>query len=318
MNIKYNSIIIIATVMLFSACSKDIPVTPGIDKFNVTPNALTYKLGDTTKFTLSGNPDMISFYSGELYKQYEYKEGRDIALGKAALSFSTAYPPLAAGSPLPQNNPLSVMLSTDFNGNYNSYENVEKANWTDITNKFTYGTVATYVASKSYDVTSHIVPGKPLYLAFKYTTKPIAANGPARSWYVNNIAMVSNSIYESHLLGDLISSEFKLVEKLPAIAPSISTYTTTRITLSGYKYEGPSDPDPGTETWAISKAFNMEILDKGPDRPFIIKGNEDAKVTNFSHVYTEEGTYKVYFIGTNANVDGSEKKIIEMTINVVK
>ncbi|MEQ7801620.1 DUF5017 domain-containing protein [Pedobacter sp. ASV1-7] len=317
MNRKIETIILSAALLVFGACSKDIPLTPGLDQFNVTSSALTYKLGDTVKFSLVGNPDLISFYSGELYKQYEYKEGRDITLGEAELSFSSAYPPLAAGSPAPQVNPLSVMLSTDFNGKYNSYENVDKATWTDITNKFVYGDNATYKASGKLDITNYIVPGKPLYLAYKYVTKPIAANGPARSWYVYNIELTSKSIYESHLLGNLISSEFKLVEKVPSV-PSLSTYTTTRITLSPYRYVETTDPDPGTETWAISKAFNMEILDKGPDRPFIIKGNEDAKVTNFSHVYTEEGTYKVHFIGTNANVDGSDKKVIEMTIKVVK
>jgi hypothetical protein len=313
MNRIYQITIWNALLLLLSACSKDIPLTPGLDQFNVKASSLTYNLGDTVKFSFEGNPDLISFYSGELYKQYEFKEGRDIELKDAVFSFSTAYPTITG---VAQPNQFSVHASTDFNGDYTSYNHIQAATWTDITNKFTYATSGTYVPSKTFAISDLKVPGKPLYIGFKYVTKPIAVNGPARSWYVNNIAMIGNSIYGPHLLGDLISSDFKLVEQKPEIAASLSTYTATRITLSGYKYADPTDPDPGTETWAISKGFNMEKIDNGPDAPFVIKGNEDSKITTFNYMYETPGVYKVHFIGANINIDGAQRKIIELTITI--
>jgi hypothetical protein len=319
MNRKYKYIIFSASVLLMSACSKEIPLTPGLDQFNVTAIATTIKIGDTAKFTINGNPDMISFYSGDLYNDYSFKDGRDISLGKAELSFSSFNPALAAGLPPEQLKPLSVQISTDFNGDYKSYDNIEKATWIDVTNKFTIAPPSStvYVASGKVDITEYIVPGKPFYYAFKYVTKPIAVNGSARPWYIYNMELISSSLYENHLLGNLVTSQFMLVEKVPSV-PSLSTYTTTRITLAGYKFGEPGDPDPGTETWAISKPFDLKTLDKGPDRPFILKGNEDSKVTSHYYVYSRKGEYKVCFIGTNANADGSQKKIVELTVNVVE
>src|SRR5687768_5263832 len=137
MNRIYQITIWNALLLLLSACSKDIPLTPGLDQFNVKASSLTYNLGDTVKFSFEGNPDLISFYSGELYKQYEFKEGRDIELKDAVFSFSTAYPTITG---VAQPNQFSVHASTDFNGDYTSYNHIQAATWTDITNKFTYAT----------------------------------------------------------------------------------------------------------------------------------------------------------------------------------
>jgi hypothetical protein len=301
-------------LLLIGACSKDINLTPGLEQFNVVSTSVKYKVGDTIKFNFEGNPDLISFYSGELYHQYDYKEGRKINLENLVFSFSSANPPITPPAAQPMQ--LSVFASTDFNGNYSSYESVKSATWTDISSQFKYGTSATYVASGAVNFSDLVVAGKPLYIGFKYTTRPIETNGAVRPWYINNIKLVGNSEFGEHLIGDLITSDFRLIEQKPDVVTTLSSLASSRITLLGYELKEANDPDPGTETWAISKGFNPVDLDNGPDVPFIIKGNEDPKVKTFNYMYGAPGNYKVYFVGANINIDNSLKKIIEINITI--
>ncbi len=307
------NIVLGSAVLLFSACSKDIPLNPGLEQFNVTTLSKTYKLSDTVKFQMEGNPDLISFFSGELYNDYAYKEGRTINLEEVNYSFRSANLPLTP--PSSQNNKVAVMASTDFNGNYSSYDHIAAATWTDITDKFVYGTTATYVASGEYKVSDLAEAGKPLYIAYKHNIKPIRVSGPVRSWYLYQMALRGTSEFGDHQLADYPSSNFRFVEKTPSV-PSLSSITSTRITFDGYSVKDDSDPDPGTETWAISRAFNLFDIKSGPDKPIIIKGNEDSRIKDYGYTFSKPGNYKIYFIGANVNVDNSAKKIIELNITI--
>src|SRR5690606_38070835 len=101
--------------------------------------------------------------------QYDFRESREIILDKATVSFSSAYPD--ADSITYQNPEFKVLASTDFNNIYN-YENVNAANWTDITSKFTISnTSKTALAAGSYQISDLTEEGKPLYIAFKYASK---------------------------------------------------------------------------------------------------------------------------------------------------
>ncbi|MEJ5961590.1 DUF5017 domain-containing protein [Pedobacter immunditicola] len=304
-------ILIINAAILLCACNKEIGLTPGFEEFDVTVKSGTYKVGDTVKFNIDGNPDLITFYSGELYKEYAFREERKINLNDAIFSFSTANPP---NNPA-QTDQFSVLYSTDFNGDYNNFKSVSSAKWTDITSSFKLGTTTTVVASGNLKMSDFVVPGKPLYVAFKYITHPISATAKPRPWYISNVTMLGNSVYGTHLLGDMVTAEFRLIEKNPEL-PNLSLMSKTRLTLDGYSYIDINDPNPGTETWIVSKAFNFEELDNGRDKPLAIKGNQDPQVDFYGYVYQNPGTYKVTFVASNVNVDGSKRKVVELDIKV--
>ena len=75
-----------------------IELTPGIDKFNVTIDVDSVKVGEEITFHFKGNPNLISFYSGELNHQYEYKDStivNGVSMGPdhsiAVKGFETGY-----------------------------------------------------------------------------------------------------------------------------------------------------------------------------------------------------------------------------------
>lgn len=227
-------------VLLMASCNKELEVTE-TPAFNVTTDATTFGVGQSIKFNFTGgNAQIISFYSGEIQKDYNMKDGRvvDVTGAGATLAFQTS---VQIGT---QANQLSVMASSNFNGDYSSLASVKAATWTDITSRFLLGTTAAFALSGTKDVSDLIVAGKPLYIAFKYVTKPQATNGLARSWYIQSVVLASNAKLDNTIALNLATSEnagFRIVDENLVNAPALSLITSTRISLVGNKYKVATD-----------------------------------------------------------------------------
>ena len=57
---------------MLASCEKELEPKP--ISFDVTTAGKTYHAGDTVFFTLSGNPDIITFYSGQPGTDYAFKD----------------------------------------------------------------------------------------------------------------------------------------------------------------------------------------------------------------------------------------------------
>jgi hypothetical protein len=57
-----NLLYLLIVVFIFISCAKEKVATPSLE---VATASLTYKAGDTVTFNFTGNPDNITFYSGE-------------------------------------------------------------------------------------------------------------------------------------------------------------------------------------------------------------------------------------------------------------
>lgn len=302
----------------FTSCKKEIKISSGIEEFEVGVDKEVYQANEEVMFNLKGNPDMISFYSGEIYKQYDYRGEREIMLDKATVSFTSSYPDATSTSVL-QNPEFKVLVSTDFNNIYN-YENLKAANWTeiwtDITSRFTISTTSTAAgAAGNYQISDLAVPGKPLYVAFKYASKNQEAFGKVRRRTITAFTLTGTSVFGNHVLGNMVSTDFRLIEKNDNARTS-SALTSTTITFNGFPRSFTDDPDPETDTWFVSKAFDLGKLDNGPDRPEAIKGNQDPRLTSHIHAFSKPGEYTVTFIGINANVSGKKEVVRQLKIKV--
>ncbi|MGV3504757.1 MAG: DUF5017 domain-containing protein [Adhaeribacter sp.] len=304
---KFYYLNLLAAAFSLASCSPELEVDQ-LHDFSVRPEKQTYKVGEEVNFLFEGNPGHVTFYSGELYQQYAYKDGRKVEAGPVTFSFTTG---VQSGT---QANQLSVLASTDFNGNYDDFAGVQAATWTDISNSIQYGTNTTFRASGGKDITSLLVAGKPVYLAFKYQTKPQAANGDARLWMIQNVLLSSQTTLGTLTLEDMLSAGFRLVKPEPMPAPDRSATTATRISL--YANEYTPESDPASEIWAISKPIHTKEVVLPPDLPLTIKGNADEHLEKFTYVYTQPGTYKVAFVAINRNIDNSAKAVKELEITV--
>lgn len=222
-------------VLLMASCDKEIQVAD-VPDFDVTTEASSYKAGQAVKFNIKGgDANMIYFYPGETLKSYDSKDGRviDVSGSGVTMQFSSS---VQVGS---QANQLSVWYSTDFNGDYSSLAKVKAATWKDITSRFPLGTSTTFVNTTAKDISDLMVPGKPIYIAFKYLTKPQATNGLARQWFIQTFAINSTQKLDNTItltIADQAGAGFRIVDENAEHAPARSSVTSTRLTLYGNEY----------------------------------------------------------------------------------
>ncbi len=342
-------------VLALTSCEKDLLVKNAPD-LDVSVASQTVKVGEQITFKFTGYADVISFYPGTIKNDYAFREGRIVNLTNQGLTFSFQ----SAVSGGTQANQLAILASSDFNGNYSNLASVKAATWTDITSRFTYGTNATFVASTSKDLSDIAVAGKPLYIAFKYVTKPQLVNGVARSWMIQSFEARSTSTFNgaNPIIKDQVFASFQVIDEDKQNTPSRSVVTSSRLTLLGNTFNDPADPkfnpnnpiydpanpiydpknplydptavrptyvpydannpynDPLRETWAVSTPIVLDKIDAGPDIAIPVRGIRNPKLTEYYYTYSQPGTYKAYFIGSNVTVDDTKTVIKEITFDV--
>jgi len=241
---KLRYYIILFGLLVIASCQKNLIVKDTPDfSVSIVDSVTTYKAGTPVTFSIRGSADVISFYSGEIFRDYTFKDGRQVDVtGKGLnLNFNSA---VAPGTPAgTQKNQFSILASTNFNGNYGDLASVKAATWIDITNRFTLGTTATFVASGRKDISDLLVAGKPIYFALKYVNWPQLDSGWAKQWQIENFTLTSNDSLNKVpiTIADQVHTGFRIVDQNPVNAPARSTITNTRVTLYGPIYKNPTD-----------------------------------------------------------------------------
>lgn len=259
---QYKFLWLISMGLVLGACSDKLgdledPI------FEVKVAKTTFKINEPVPFTFTGVQDNISIYSGEGFNDYDYREGRKIIItGKGAtLDFSTQLAGLGT-----QTGQFSVWLSDNYNGQ-GDHASVKAAAWTDITSSFTLATTTTNVLSGKLDISTWIDAVKPVYLGFKYITKPQAVNGLARIWWVQNMAVRSKAPFvggKELLIADQETIGFRTVNQFPVDAPAQNVINATRVTLLGNVYKDPLD-SIFNPNYSIYNPLNSRYIPGSPD-----------------------------------------------------
>ncbi len=291
-----------------TACSKNLELKVDNIDFNATVESANVKVGDEVVFNFLGTPEIISFYSGENYNDYNFKDGHKESVEDLKMSFSTS---ITTGT---QANQLAVMASTDFNGNYENFSSVQAATWTDITSRFVLATNATVKASGAKDISDLAVAGRPLYIAFKYTTKPQVTSGEARTWVVQNLSVTGTTAIGSVSMYTNPNAGFRIVDQNPATAPARSRVLDAQVTLLGNTFNATNDPE--SENWAVSRALNIDEIDLGADNSKPLKGFADPQLPGHKYTYTKPGTYVATFVAANTSIDGKKEVVKQFNIVV--
>lgn len=302
-------------MLLFTSCTKDLEIAA--PEFDVTTEHSTYKKGEPVVFTFKGDPQQLSFYSGEVGRDYAFKTGRVTDVVDLKLKFNSS---VTNGT---QQGMFSLMVSTEFDGNYSSFfANMEAAKWKDVTYLLTKQEAATTTTinaatpADGIDLTNFRVAGKPMYIAFKYTIRPVSTHGTWRDWrfqafdFSGTLATGGKQVF-----GNMTAGTFTVVQKNPEI-PSRTTQTTATLTLMHTNLTTtPSAAEVATENWIVSKPFNdIHAIDFGPDVSIPIQGGTTLPKREYTHTFTEAGNYKVYFIA--ANTSSSERKEVIKELNI--
>lgn len=298
---KLLAVVIIAGIALGS-CKKEKEVVE--PEFDVTVRSSTVKVGDPVTFYINGNPDLLSFWSGERTHVYANAAVSSEKGVKQWIQFETA---LAAGT---QTDNLKLLVSKDFNGVYNA-ESVAKAKWTDISSRVSWATGTTRVTSGQVNVLdfSTETNNTPFYVAFQYYS-PKNALKPRRWTIVNFQAnnALANGITTTFAPTNL-ATLFKDVDvKNPTYNWSITS--------------GMVSPDPPigaeeNENWAVSGPIDINRVgtaDFANTSDGLLKGISDAPVKEYSYSFLSAGKYTVTFVATNVSME--EKKTVVKNIEI--
>lgn len=286
-----------AAAVSLLACAKE---KIGVQDFEVQTASYTVKAGDSVRFTFSGNPDNLVFYSGEPGHNYEFRN-RASAANDLQIDFRTLvqYGMIRAN--------LQLLVSNDFNGMADT-NSVKAATWTDLTDRATFSTGADQTPSGVLSLKEFTRPEAEkalIYVAFRYTDykKPQGQN----RWVVRTFT--ANNVSEDGMVTPLAvmstAGWMKVDFKNPAF---VWTITSAQLLMPS---AGSTADD--NEDWVISKGFNPWYIlrDKG-----VVLKNISTEIREYAYVYTEPGTYKVVFEGSAVRYNGERRTTREISLTV--
>lgn len=287
----------LAAAMLLAACKKDKVSMPD---FQVHTSSQTYKAGDSVRFVFTGNPDNITFFSGEPGHNYEFRKrtsaANDLLIEfRSLVQFGMIYPN------------LQLMVSNDFNGKATAAD-LQAATWTDITSRAKFSTGADQTPSGVLNLKEFAKPEKDsalIYVAFRYTDqkKPQGQNRwVIRTFSANNVS--ADSVITP--LAVMATGGWQQVDiKNPAAIWSI---TTAQLLMFGG-----NNTFEDNEDWVISKGFNPWAIK--PDAGVALK-NISTVLSSYSYVFKKPGTYKVVFEASAVRYNGEQRLTREINLTI--
>lgn len=310
---------ILICCLLLAACDREMRVaTPD---FTVGVRTAEVRAGEAVEFVFAGSADYITFYSGEPCADYACREGRTVVPGwENRLSFDTE---ITAGN---QPDQLSVLISDRFNGNYGDYDNLVRTDWTDITAWFDLASGKGATPSTAQELSAFVSPGRPVYLAFRYRTRPQTLNGTASRWVVSGLKIVNRTEELGEVvLYDLLNAGFRLIDPFSRTdAACRSAVSQTQLVLEGNFYGPDSEgviqgTDIETEHWIVSRALDLSSpRELGPDRGEAVKGFTQPVPAGYSHVYETPGVYDAVFVASCQSLEERKEVVESIRITVTE
>ncbi|NGF55247.1 DUF5017 domain-containing protein [Parapedobacter sp. SGR-10] len=312
MKVNYIFVLLCITSMW---CSCEKGVVPDAPEFDAHVASSIYKVGDSIIFNLEGNPDVITFYSGENGAAYAFRDQERVYEATTGLSFYSA---MYAG-----NNPdcAALKYSIDYNGEYTP-EAIRQATWVDITDRFHIptinGTSAVLEPSGEKDI-SDIFPDEntPVYFAWFFTT---AENSDRTRFQIREFevrGIVADDPGLSGVTYDFLSCGFQMI-KGEGFAIQDDETTTPRVTEAMILWDGIFKTTAFKEGWAVSlPIYPTNKVNLGRDYGVGIKSALDARLLSHGYVYRKPGNYRVTFVAAGVNAYGKSEVVKHIDITVI-
>jgi hypothetical protein len=316
----YPFLILSFFVSLLNACKKEEVQDVS---FDVSVDKNLHSLSDSVLFNISGNPDVITFYSGEPGHNFDFKDRTIRTDGVFKFSFQVRCDD-PNGFVAIANKNFKVLVSNNFTGAYSTAAdlntaasqdsvNINKATWVDVTSRFSLpstGTISTFytVTADLSDIAKTSV--NPLYIAFKCDGNSFGTLG------ANGITIGSLSLASSYADGTVanynvapggtISTTWKILK----LANALNSWATSTTQL---KFTSLPTTDY-SEDWAISNGFSPSLAI--PDVAVPIKNITNKPVISYKYKFPKVGDYKVVFMASNNRPNSIKPKIKEIYITI--
>ena len=333
-----NLIYILAAGAFITSCN-DLDVDDSVDFKVSLASDNTYEVGEPVVFNFEGNPDYITWWSGEEGHKYANRERTELPLEEiesVTLSFEaqarygkvTNTLSLFAGKDFPG---LSKNVTTD-NLRVENFENdatLLSGNGELLESKFSSRKAA------SFDLTPYST--SELTLAFHYKAD-FDGTSALKRW--DFYSMSIKTVYKNgnaYTLGlsDLGLATFDRNPNMNSQHPQngdpyfdnsartssctgVWDLRTSLIRVNSFTFLGggtnATDYTNNADDWLFTRSLKFNSCD--PDENSGVLKNINVRVPSYSYTYTEPGTYTVTFIAGNQNVYGSARTVQEVTFTI--
>jgi hypothetical protein len=309
------SIIILTLVLFISSCETEklapelsVSVNPSQIE-SIVSDTIVVKVNQPIEFQLSGNPDIITFFSGENAHAYINKD-RLKAVGTPKLDFNYNSKSVTSA------HKVDVLMSTDFSGHYDSIS-IRTAKWDTLTppDMKAYLNTAVPKAISTIDLSKYAAT--PAFLAYRLVinstarfSQPSFSGLLVRNYLSDGsfsavvegfnalgmsfVTLSENGAWKSNYGGVILGNS---TWKLNANSIQISTQPIQGLTTDMfYANDGRLH-----EIWAISKVLYLDAT--MPDTGISAK-NMFEPVSNYKYTYTKTGVYTVTFVGSTTDKSG--------------
>ena len=328
--IKKLNIIFCATLLSIGVISCDDKVESA-NSFAVSTEKQTYKVGEPVTFNFKGNPDYITFYSGEPNSEYKYRfrteiDPEDIEALTLTFDVFAQY-----GRPFPDQPefPLSVFLTDQFEGLKKDSNEKDRARIEELENSADNVTAGSGMPSKanernslSLDISKY---AKNFSLAFKYegfkddtsaqrtfTISNMIINSKLKNGQELSIAQAMDLGFIAYDMGD----EADLFEGNPYyVGATQGSWNLSNIGKNELKIVGGPKSFHANLDWLVSTP--MKLNKAMPDKGNAIK-DITINLSSYIFTYDKPGKYEVNFVGGNANHKGQKEVVRTLIIEVTE
>ncbi|MEI8085731.1 MAG: DUF5017 domain-containing protein [Paludibacter sp.] len=327
---KISILSILSSVLLFfTACQNGLE--NDITSFDVTAASVgSTKSGDTLivkkataiDFTLSGDADLITFFSGELDHKYSEDNLNRISenlISNSRLQFlNTPTDGIIPGT-------LKVYISTTFNGLLKNNKKADSIavvthNWIDITDSCKLSSTSGIASSSSYSLKKYMNDRLRLTVAFKYKTDQNTGIQP--TWSIKDFKVICKYTAGDSLLFRAVSMGFTPLDMYNYTTAYANSSSKAGSWNTGGFIATPSElkilkSDIGTamhEDWLISNP--IVVNGRTPDTGLPVKPISNI-VDTYQYKFSTSGVYTATFLAQRANYVHADKVLKSIIIKVV-
>lgn len=337
----YQLIITITVALMCVACTTELKEDVSFDTTITLNDSISFdgkiytvKRGAPVEFQFKGDPDFITFFSGENGSNYLYRNRTTIDTSEIKSSILSFTVKNEYGSSATNAGVIKMYYADDFPGlEKNNFEEdsvlVESFSWKDLVNQ---DELPQAPGSKSFEVDLKPFMGKFLTLAIRYKGVDNSGAQPrVRFMNMNIINTMKNGSLTTLSASSLGFSALNMLNKwnLPDQVKTLPAnfnkeYGTVTNNTSGVWNLASStnfyvhSSGAGTDlkyTWLISSPMVINACE--PDNGTKVK-DITQNTHSYSYVYNKVGTYNATFLVRNTNYAHSSEKAVHVIVNVVE
>ncbi len=306
---RYIGIASLLVLSILQSCEKKEALPLNLE---IHADKKSYKVGEQVLFHIRGNPDQLTFYSGEEGHKYIYRSRIKANPQAVTLEFATNR---RYGADAQQPNSLRLLVSQQFAGVYKP-DAIKESDWVDITSAFTLSGIqandATYVSSGKVDLSKLSTLGFNLdanalvYFAFKYTG---TTGSTQPRWWINQFNLNTETTEGITLpIADLQGAAWTSIGLTNSPVSWLSS-------SAGLRFQGGGATVGSNKVWAISKPLDLTSVT--PDKGVALK-NMSTRMDSYAYTFTTPGTYEITFVGSNSNVYGENSVVKTVELEVTE